>query len=75
MTVKKGDTTLVVTPEDVLAWMIGGVGLIAGLTFSLLLLAGKVNEAGWSFSFLLGLGFSESIRHILAKNTSQKKES
>ena len=73
VTIKKGDVEVVVTPDDFYTWVVGGVAVIAALTFSILLIRGQMNEATIAFSFLTGMGVTEGVRHIIIKNTGVKK--
>jgi len=40
---------------------------------AILLLQGKMDAATIAFSFLTGMGVTESVRHIIVKNTAFRK--
>jgi hypothetical protein len=73
VTIKRGETEITVTPEDFYTWIIGGIALVASITFSILLLQGKMDAATIAFSFLTGMGVTEGVRHIIVKNTAFRK--
>ncbi|MCS7142404.1 MAG: hypothetical protein NZ920_01225 [Aigarchaeota archaeon] len=69
ITYKRGRTVVEISKDDVMALVIGGVAMIAAVTFSLLLLEGRVSDAVTAFAFLSGLGFGEGVRYLINKNT------
>lgn len=74
VTVKRGETEVTITSEDVYAWVMGGVALIAAITFSILLIRGMLNEANVAFAFLTGMGVTEGLRQVIHKNITKQRK-
>jgi hypothetical protein len=73
ITIKRGETEIVVTTEDIYAWFIGLVMLVLAGTIAVLFLLGRTQEAMMALTFFSGMGATEGARRLLHPSQSPRK--